>query len=64
MTTKDMTSTPPRIGYRVREIVAMTGLTERTIRRRIADGSLDSFRVGATVWVRPESFEALFGSPR
>lgn len=64
MTTKDMTSTPPRVGYRVRETVAMTGLTERTIRRWISDGTLDSFRVGSTVWVRTESFDALFGGDR
>lgn len=52
---------PPRIGYRAPELATLTGLTERTIRRMMADGTLDTFRVGRNVFIRPESVARVFG---
>lgn len=52
---------PPRIGYRVADVVAMTGLSERTVRRWVADGTLDVVRIKGKIWVRPESVNDLFG---
>lgn len=54
-------SPPQRLGYRAPEVVALTGYSERTIRRMIADGTLDTFRVGRSVFIRPESLARVFG---
>lgn len=48
------------LGYRVRELVALTGLSESTIRRWIADGTLVTIHVGRSVFVNPDSVHALF----
>ena len=55
---------PARVGYRVRDLVEMTGLSQQTIRRWIADGRLEAFHVGRSVLVRPESVDRLFGDAR
>ena len=52
---------PPRLGYRAPELAARTGLSERTIRRMIADGVLDTYKVGRSRFIRPESVARVFG---
>jgi excisionase family DNA binding protein len=52
---------PPRLGYRAPELAARTGFSERTIRRMIADGVLDTYKVGRSRFVRPESVARVFG---
>lgn len=42
----------------VSEVAAATGLSEKTIRRRIDDGVLDSLRIGRAVRVKPEALSA------
>lgn len=51
----------PRLGYRAPEIAARTGYSERTIRRMMADGELETFKVGRSVFIRPESVARVFG---
>ena len=51
---------PLRYGYRVNELVARTTFSERHIRRLIATGVLDTFRVGNNVFITPESVDRLF----
>lgn len=55
---------PHRLGYRVRELVDMTGLSESTIRRWIASGTLETVHVGRSIFVTPNSVHALFGIDR
>ena len=52
---------PSRLGYRAPELAALTGYSERTIRRLIADGTLATFKVGRSVFIRPESVAQVFG---
>ena len=51
-------------GYRVRDLVALTGLSESTIRRLIADGTLSTIHVGRSVFVTPDSVDDLFQAGR
>ncbi|MDX8445332.1 helix-turn-helix domain-containing protein [Mesorhizobium captivum] len=45
-----------RVSYSIREVAEMTGLSERTVLRRIADGTLHAVRAGArTLIVKPQS---------
>ncbi|GAA4403518.1 helix-turn-helix domain-containing protein [Tsukamurella soli] len=54
-----------RVGYRAREVAAMSGVGLRTVQRKIADGTLVAHRCGAAVLVYPEDLrEWLDGLPR
>jgi excisionase family DNA binding protein len=58
-----MTPTPATAEryLRPKAIVARFGVSEPTVRRWIADGTLESVRVGRNVFVPVESLERLFG---
>lgn len=43
-------------------IVATYGVSERTVRRWIADGSVESVRIGRNVFVTTASIERLFST--
>jgi excisionase family DNA binding protein len=61
MSTYDTSSAPHQpLGYRVRELIAITGLSESTIRRWIADGTVATVRVGRSIFIRPDSISRLF----
>ena len=49
----------PRIGYRVREVMEITGLGRSTIYDRIQAGDLDVRYVGRIPLIMPESLAAL-----
>lgn len=51
-----------RLGYRPRDVVEATGISLRTIQRRIADGTLVAHRCGGVVLVYPEDLDAWLGS--
>ena len=44
----------------LKQAAERTGLTERTLRRRIADGKLTAYRSGRVIRLRPEDVDALF----
>lgn len=48
--------------YRAREIAAVLSVTERTVRRWIADGILPSIRIGGARVVAKEDLERLLGT--
>jgi len=47
-----------RVGYRLSEVAAMSGLGLRTVQRRVADGDLVAHRCGKAVIVFPEDLTA------
>jgi excisionase family DNA binding protein len=51
----------PRLAYRVDELARLTGLSRRTIERRIADGTLKSTRMLGARLVTAESVKIVFG---
>lgn len=51
-----------RMGYRASEVAEVTGISLRTIQRRIADGTLVAHRCGGVVLVYPEDLDAWLGS--
>ncbi|WP_180950613.1 helix-turn-helix domain-containing protein [Corynebacterium riegelii] len=44
----------------LKQAAERTGLAERTLRRRIEDGSLIAYRLGRAIRLRPEDVDALF----
>jgi len=48
--------------YRAREIAVLFGVTVRTVRRRIADGTLPSIRIGGARLVATADLKRLFGT--
>jgi excisionase family DNA binding protein len=61
MTLHGMTSPQvPQNYLRPKTIVAQYDVSERTVRRWIADGTVDSVRVGRNVFVSAESLRRLF----
>lgn len=44
----------------LKQAAERTGFTERTLRRRIEDGSLIAYRAGRAIRLRPEDVDALF----
>ncbi len=50
----------PRPGLSIAEAAAREGVSQKTIRRRIADGSLPAYKLGKgrTLYVRPEDLDA------
>ncbi|MBE5451244.1 DNA binding domain-containing protein [Mycobacteroides abscessus subsp. abscessus] len=51
-----------KMGYRPSEVASATGISLRTIQRRIADGTLVAHRCGGVVLVYPEDLDAWLGS--
>ncbi|OBB53122.1 helix-turn-helix domain-containing protein [Mycolicibacterium fortuitum] len=47
-----------KVGYRPREVAAATGISLRTIQRRIAEGELVAHRCGGVVLVYPRDLQA------
>ena len=52
------------VHVRPRQIAEQHGVSERTVRRWIAERRIDSVRVGRSVFVTVESVERLFRSAR
>jgi excisionase family DNA binding protein len=48
--------------YRAREMAVLFGVTVRTVRRRIADGTLPSIRIGGARLVAKADLERLVGT--
>lgn len=51
-----------RMGYRASEVAEVTGISLRTIQRRIADGTLVAHRCGGVVLVYPQDLQAWLDS--
>ena len=49
---------------RIEEVAARAAVSIQTVRRWIADGRLDSIRIGRTLRIRRTSLDALLGGPR
>lgn len=47
-----------RLGYRPRDVVEATGISLRTVQRKIASGELVAHRCGGVVLVYPEDLQA------
>lgn len=54
------TANVPQRYETLKQAAERTGLTERTLRRRIADGALTAYRSGRAIRLRPEDVDALF----
>jgi excisionase family DNA binding protein len=52
------------MGYRLTEVASMLGVSTKTLRRAIAAGQLESFRVGLVILVTPAAIEAYINSRR
>jgi excisionase family DNA binding protein len=51
---------PERLGYRVDELAPLLGVSVRTIKRRVADGTLKSTKALGVRLISAESVRALF----
>ena len=58
-----MTATIPRISYRISEAATATGLSQATLYRLIADGTLTKVQVRGRTLLRASELEALINPP-